>query len=217
MDRHRPGCPRRLSLLFVSSGLRDAIIAAGCRSGRRSPCRSRAAAMATSRSRGWSAPYCCSTRSARAASRSTARRLVARPGETAIREGNKARTVADVTVGHQVHVKGVWLPAEASRQPVRGGFASFLLRVQGGRGRRQLQAQWLQGHRGGVRGQRQAGDQGPHERDAHELRLVECRRPGQQGDGTEIAFFRPAWRGSCFILLGTLRLAEACPQEDDRP
>src|SRR5437773_4063013 len=36
--------------------------------------------------------------------------VVARPGETAIREGNKARTVADVTVGHQVHVKGVWLP-----------------------------------------------------------------------------------------------------------
>lgn len=44
--------------------------------------------------------------------------VVARPGETAIREGNTARTVADVTVGHQVHVKGVWLPAEPSGQPV---------------------------------------------------------------------------------------------------
>jgi hypothetical protein len=46
--------------------------------------------------------------------------VVARPGETAIREGNTARTVSDVTVGHQVHVKGVWLPAEASGQPVLG-------------------------------------------------------------------------------------------------
>ena len=56
---------------------------------------------------------------------------MARPGETAIREGNQARTVSDVTVGHQVHIKGAGLPAEASGQPVRGGFASFLLRVQG--------------------------------------------------------------------------------------
>src|SRR5437899_5161382 len=99
--------------------------------------------------------------------------VVARPGETAIREGNTARTVSDVTVGHQVHVKGVWLPADASGQPVlaheiklqdandedgpdvdktcmisggrvgdgielegsvvSGGFASFLMRVQGNR------------------------------------------------------------------------------------
>lgn len=44
--------------------------------------------------------------------------VVARPGETAIREGNTARTVADVTIGRQVHVKGVWLPAEGSVQPV---------------------------------------------------------------------------------------------------
>jgi hypothetical protein len=44
--------------------------------------------------------------------------VVARPGETAIREGNTARTVSDVTVGHQVHVKGVWLPADASGQAV---------------------------------------------------------------------------------------------------
>ncbi len=98
--------------------------------------------------------------------------VVARPGETAIREGNTARTVSDVTVGHQVHVKGTWLPAEASGQPVlaheiklqdadddgpdvdetciisggrvgdgielegsvvSGGFASFLMKVQGNR------------------------------------------------------------------------------------
>jgi hypothetical protein len=44
--------------------------------------------------------------------------VVARPGETAIREGNSARTVSDVTVGHQVHVKGVWLPADATGQLV---------------------------------------------------------------------------------------------------
>ncbi len=44
--------------------------------------------------------------------------VVARPGQTAIREGNVARTVADVTVGRQVHVKGTWLPLEGSVQPV---------------------------------------------------------------------------------------------------
>jgi hypothetical protein len=44
--------------------------------------------------------------------------VVARPGQTAIREGNVARTVADVTVGRQVHVKGAWLPAENGTQPV---------------------------------------------------------------------------------------------------
>ena len=44
--------------------------------------------------------------------------VAARPGETAIREGNIARTVSDVTVGRQVHVKGVWLPVEGTLQPV---------------------------------------------------------------------------------------------------
>jgi hypothetical protein len=39
--------------------------------------------------------------------------VIARPGETAIREGNRARTVTDVVPGRQVHVKGVWLPAPA--------------------------------------------------------------------------------------------------------
>lgn len=34
------------------------------------------------------------------------RSVVARPGVTAIREGNTRKTVNDVTVGHQVHVKG---------------------------------------------------------------------------------------------------------------
>jgi hypothetical protein len=44
--------------------------------------------------------------------------VVARPGQTAIREGNSARTVSDVTVGRRVHVKGTWLPAEGTTQPV---------------------------------------------------------------------------------------------------
>jgi hypothetical protein len=39
--------------------------------------------------------------------------VVARPGETAIREGNRNRTVDDVTVGRRVHVKGVWLAPAA--------------------------------------------------------------------------------------------------------
>jgi|MudIll2142460700_1097286.scaffolds.fasta_scaffold119449_2 hypothetical protein len=44
--------------------------------------------------------------------------VVARPGQTAIREGNTARTVSDVAVGRRVHVKGTWLPAEGGTQPV---------------------------------------------------------------------------------------------------
>jgi hypothetical protein len=46
------------------------------------------------------------------------RLVVAKPGQTAIREGNTARTVADVLVGRQVHVKGSWLTPEGSTQPV---------------------------------------------------------------------------------------------------
>ena len=45
--------------------------------------------------------------------------VVARPGQTAIREGNRSRTVNDVKVGRRVHVKGVWLDspqASASQQ-----------------------------------------------------------------------------------------------------
>lgn len=34
--------------------------------------------------------------------------VLARPGETAIREGNRARIMADIRVETQVHVKGVW-------------------------------------------------------------------------------------------------------------
>jgi hypothetical protein len=44
--------------------------------------------------------------------------VVARPGQTAIREGNRGRSVTDVTVGRQVHVKGVWMTAEGTTQPV---------------------------------------------------------------------------------------------------
>jgi hypothetical protein len=40
--------------------------------------------------------------------------VVARPGETAIREGNRSRTVEQVTVGRRVHVKGVWLAPSGS-------------------------------------------------------------------------------------------------------
>jgi hypothetical protein len=43
------------------------------------------------------------------------RTVVARPGETTIREGNRARSVNDVTVGRQVHVKGVFLPTTSTR------------------------------------------------------------------------------------------------------
>jgi hypothetical protein len=41
------------------------------------------------------------------------RTVVARPGETSIREGNRSRSVNDVTVGRQVHVKGVFMPTSS--------------------------------------------------------------------------------------------------------
>jgi hypothetical protein len=44
--------------------------------------------------------------------------VVARPGQTTIREGNRGRSVNDVTVGRRVHVKGVWLTPEGTTQPV---------------------------------------------------------------------------------------------------
>ncbi len=44
--------------------------------------------------------------------------VAARPGQTAIREGNTARSVSDVTVGRQVHVKGVWLEPQGTSQAV---------------------------------------------------------------------------------------------------
>lgn len=56
------------------------------------------------------------------------RTVVARPGQTAIREGNTARTVNDVTVGRRVHVKGTWLPAEGASQPV----LASEIKLQGG-------------------------------------------------------------------------------------
>jgi hypothetical protein len=46
------------------------------------------------------------------------RTVVARPGVTAVREGNRSRNIEDVTQDRHVHVKGVWLPMEGSIQPV---------------------------------------------------------------------------------------------------
>lgn len=56
------------------------------------------------------------------------RTVVARPGQTAIREGNTSRSVADVTVGRRVHVKGSWLPLEGTLQPV----LALEIKLQGG-------------------------------------------------------------------------------------
>ena len=46
------------------------------------------------------------------------RTVVARPGQTTIREGNTRRQASDLTVGQRVHVKGAWLPKEGATQPV---------------------------------------------------------------------------------------------------
>ena len=47
------------------------------------------------------------------------RTVIARPGQTAIREGNRARVVGEITLNRQVHVKGVWItPVPPSGQEV---------------------------------------------------------------------------------------------------
>jgi len=46
------------------------------------------------------------------------RTVVARPGVTAVREGNRSRNIEDVTQGRHVHVRGTWLAMEGSIQPV---------------------------------------------------------------------------------------------------
>jgi hypothetical protein len=46
------------------------------------------------------------------------RTVVARPGQTAVREGDRSRNIEDVTLDRHVHVKGTWLPMEGSIQPV---------------------------------------------------------------------------------------------------
>ena len=57
------------------------------------------------------------------------RTVIARPGQTAIREGNRARSVTEVMVGQQVHVKGVWLDAAtAAAQEV----LAWEIKLQGG-------------------------------------------------------------------------------------
>ena len=57
------------------------------------------------------------------------RTVVARPGQTAIREGNRARSVTEVLPGQQVHVKGVWLEAtSAATQEV----LAWEIKLQGG-------------------------------------------------------------------------------------
>jgi hypothetical protein len=55
--------------------------------------------------------------------------VVHRPGQSAIREGNRARQVTEVFVGQQVHVKGVWLAAAAAgTQEV----LAWEIKIQGG-------------------------------------------------------------------------------------
>ena len=44
------------------------------------------------------------------------RTVVARPGETAVREGNRSRNIEDITQGRRVHVKGVWMTPQGTTQ-----------------------------------------------------------------------------------------------------
>ena len=56
-------------------------------------------------------------------------RVVARPGVTAIRQGNRSVSVTDVTVGQRVHVKGEWLPAAAGSSQL---VLAHEIKLQGG-------------------------------------------------------------------------------------
>ena len=44
------------------------------------------------------------------------RTVIARPGETAVREGNRSRNIEDITEGRRVHVKGVWMTPQGTAQ-----------------------------------------------------------------------------------------------------
>jgi hypothetical protein len=57
--------------------------------------------------------------------------VVARPGQTAIREGNRARTVEDVTLGRRVHVKGVWLAPTSSAASAGQQVLAHEIKLQG--------------------------------------------------------------------------------------
>ena len=60
--------------------------------------------------------------------------VVARPGQTTIREGNRARTVEDVTVGRRVHVKGVWLEPGSSPVSASQPVLAYEIKLQGPEG-----------------------------------------------------------------------------------
>ena len=57
--------------------------------------------------------------------------VVARPGQTAIREGNRSRTVEDVTEGRRVHVKGVWLPPGGAPASASQQVLAYEIKLQG--------------------------------------------------------------------------------------
>jgi hypothetical protein len=56
-------------------------------------------------------------------------RVIARAGQTSIREGNQRRTVNDVTLGRRVHVKGVWLESTTGLGQV---VLALEIKLQGG-------------------------------------------------------------------------------------
>jgi hypothetical protein len=43
--------------------------------------------------------------------------VIARPGATAVREGNRSRNIEDITEGRRVHVKGVWIAPTTTGTP----------------------------------------------------------------------------------------------------
>ena len=101
------------------------------------------------------------------------RTVVARPGETAVREGNRSRNIEDVTEGRHVHVKGVWLPMEGSTQPV----LAHEIKLQGDDGE-DVGGTSRSGSGQGLRRRHQDRGRRPHRR---EVRLHHHRQPAGQG------------------------------------
>ena len=100
------------------------------------------------------------------------RTVVARPGETAVREGNRSCNIEDVTEGRHVHVKGVWLPIEGS------GLSPCCARDHAP-GRRWPGCRWHSRRTGqGRRRLHEDGGRRPHLR---EVRLHHHRQPAGQG------------------------------------
>jgi hypothetical protein len=62
------------------------------------------------------------------------RTVIARPGETAVREGNRSRNIEDITEGRRVHVKGVWMTPQGAPAGTTQPVLAQEIKLQGDQG-----------------------------------------------------------------------------------